>query len=178
MFFFFFNFGVQKFPDNPIIFFFKIEISRQPNFTPFQGSPTTKFHSISGSPTNKFHSILCPRQLLWSPLEGWGKTGALQKVSLPKLRNTGAPSTNWGALLYCEFYTVQCTVYTLYWKLYTVNCTLYTVNCILARGLKMKSLRIHLSSSNFSCVTQTENLGPSEIKLDEFFLRHALKLFR
>ena len=49
---------------------------------------------------------------------------------------------------------------------------------ILARGLKMKSLRIHLSSSKSLCVTQSKRLRPSEIKLDELFLRHTLKLFR
>ena len=46
-----------------------------------------------------------------------------------------------------------------------------------ARGLKIKSFWIHLSSSNFLCVTQTKSLRPSEIKLDGFFLRHTLKPF-
>ena len=34
------------------------------------------------------------------------------------------------------------------------------------------------SSSIFLCVTQTMSLRPSEIKLEEFFLRYTLKLFR
>ena len=43
------------------------------------------------------------------------------------------------------------------------------VYSLVARGLKIKSFAIHLSSLNFSCVTQTKRLRPSEMKLDEFF---------
>ena len=48
-----------------------------------------------------------------TPLEEWGKAGACRKVPLPKLRNTGASSTNWKALLYCTSYTVQFTLSTV-----------------------------------------------------------------
>ena len=46
----------------------------------------------------------------------------------------------------------------------------------LARGLIMKSFRIHPSSSNFPCVTQTRRIGPLEMKLHEFFRTRKLKL--
>ena len=95
---------------------------RQPNFTPFQGPRQPNFTPFRGPRQPNFTPFRGPRQLLWSPPEGWGKAGAWEKVSLSKLRNTGAPSTNWGALLYCNFF---------YYTLYTVPCTLYTVNCTL-----------------------------------------------
>ena len=40
----------------------------------------------------------------------------------------------------------------------------------------MKSFRIHPSSSNFPCVTQTKRIGPLEMKLHEFFRTRKLKL--
>ena len=123
-------------------------------------SLTTKFYSIWVSRQQTLTPFWCPRQpnftpfgfpwqLLWTPLWGWGKAGAWQKVSLLKLRNTWAPFTKWGALLYCTLYslysilsTVHCTLYTVhlhytlytvhctpYFTLYTVHCTLYTVHC-------------------------------------------------
>ena len=90
-------------------------------------SPTTKFYSIWVSPTTKFYSILvsrqpnftpfgCPRQLLRTPLKGWVKAWFWQKVSLLKLRNTGAPSTKWGAV-HCTLYSVHCTLYTVHCRL-------------------------------------------------------------
>ena len=69
---------------------------RQPNFTPFRGPRQPNFTPFRGPRQPNFTPFRGPRQLLWSPLEGWGISGAWQKVSLPKLRNTGAPSTNWG----------------------------------------------------------------------------------
>ena len=52
--------------------------------------------------------------------------GVRQIRSLEKgKRNTGTPSTNWGALLYCTFYTVHCILYTVHWTLYNLHCILY-----------------------------------------------------
>ena len=92
----------------------------QPNFTPFQ---------CPWQPN--FTPFRCPRQLLWTRLERWGKAAAWQKFSLLKLRNTGAPSTKWGTLLFCTLYTVQCTVCIVHCILYIVHCVLYTVHCTL-----------------------------------------------
>ena len=105
---------------------------RQPNFTPFRCPRQPNFTPLRCPRQPNFSPFGCPRQLLWTPLEGWGKAGAWQKVSLLKLRNTGAPSIEWGALLYivqCKVYTVHCTVYTVYCTLYIVHCILYTVHC-------------------------------------------------
>ena len=88
------------------------------------------------------------------------------------LCNVHGPRSNVHCLLSTVQCPVSCPVSTV------VQYPLSSVQCPVARGLKMKSLRIHLSSSNFSCVTQTMSLRPPEIKLDEFFLRHRLKLFR
>ena len=103
----------------------------QPNFTPFQCPRQPNFTPFWCPRQPNFTPFGCPRQLLWTPLEGWGKAGAWQKVSLLKLRNTGAPSTKWGALLYCTLYTVHCTMNTVYCTVYAVHCTLYTVHCTL-----------------------------------------------
>ena len=64
------------------------------------------------------------------------------------------------------------------WTCYMLVVFLNTKPCAVSRGLKIKSFRIHLSSSNFLCVTQTKSFWTSEIKLDGFFLRHTLKLLR
>jgi hypothetical protein len=110
---------LQKFSENPIFIFSRLK------FHSIWRSPTTKFHSISGSPTTKFHSI---SRSPTTALESSG--GVRQSRSLEKgKRNTGTPSTNWGALLYCTFYTVHCTLYTVYCILYTEHSTIYTVYC-------------------------------------------------
>ena len=89
------------------------------------GSQTTKFHSISESPTTKYHPILrSPTSVHLSLLEAWHKAGACKIVPLPNLRNTWAPSTNWGSLPY--FTNVHCTLYTVYCTLYTVHFSPYT----------------------------------------------------
>ena len=102
-------FRLQKIPENQILIFslnFKV-----PNFTQFWGPRQPSFTPFWGPQHPNFTPFQGPRQLLWNPLEGWGKAGDWPKVSLPKLRNTGAPSTNWGALLYYTLYTVHCTLY-------------------------------------------------------------------
>ena len=50
---------------------------------------------------------------------------SLAKVSTPQLRNTGAPSTNWWALIYFTLYTVNCTLYTFSTQIFnTIFCTI------------------------------------------------------
>ena len=83
--------------------------SQQPNFTSFWCPQQPNFTPYWCPRQPNFTPFGCPRQLLWTLLEGWGKAGVWQKVSLLKLRNTGAPSTKWGALLYCTLYTVIAT---------------------------------------------------------------------
>ena len=64
------------------------------------------------------------------PLEEWGQEGAWRKFPLPKLRNTGAPSTNWGALLNCTLYTINCTLYTFPTQFFhTIFHTIFQHNC-------------------------------------------------
>ena len=125
--------------------FYPVSVSPTSKFYSISMSLTTKFYSIWVSPTTKFTPFGCPRQLPWTTLEGWVKAWAWQKVSLLKLKNTGAPSTKWGALLYwtlyteqcirytvyCTHYTLQYTLHTVHFTLYTVQCTLYTVQCTL-----------------------------------------------
>ena len=97
---------LQKFSENPIFIFSRLK------FHSIWRSPTTKFHSISRSPT--------------TALESSG--GVRQSRSLEKgKRNTGTPSTNWGALLNCTFYTVHCTRLSVFCTLNTLQFTLYTV---------------------------------------------------
>ena len=89
-----------------------------------------------------------------------------------ELRYAHSLCDNVRCAVHYELCIVQCTV--LWCALFSVLCSV----CAVARGLKMKSFWIHLASSNFTCVTQTKRLRPSELKLDDFFLRHTLKLFR
>ena len=97
------------------------------NFAPFQGPQQPNFTPFRGPRQPNFTPFRGPRQLLWNLLEGWGNAGALPKVLLPKLRNTGTPSTNWGALLCCILYTEHCKLYTVHCTMYTVHCTTYNV---------------------------------------------------
>ena len=107
------NFTPFRCPRQPNFTLFRCP--RQPNFTPFRCPRQPNFTPFWCPRQPNFTQFGCPRQLLWTPLEGWGKTGVWQKVSLLKLRNSAAPST---------LYSVQCTVYTLKCILYIVHCKL------------------------------------------------------